>query len=76
MGRRTGAEVGDSEASAWALYPAAENQPHKCGDAGDLYLVIAAPDGAHVLILETWDGKVSHIRAGKLPEAEYVEGCS
>jgi hypothetical protein len=71
-----GAEVGDSEAAALALYPTAEVQPHKYGDPQDHYLVIAAPDGAHALILETWDGKVSYIRAGKLPEAEYVEGCS
>jgi hypothetical protein len=71
-----GAEVGDTEASVLALYADAEVQPHKYGDADDHYLVIAAPDGAYALIFETWDGEISDIRAGKLPEAAYVEGCS
>ena len=72
----TGVEVGDGEADALARYPQAEIQPHKYGDAGDHYLVVPSADGASALILETWDGKVSYIRAGKLPEAGYVEGCS
>lgn len=71
-----GAEVGDSEADALARYPQAEVQPHKYGDAGDHYLVIPSADGTRALILETWDGEVSYIRAGRLPEAAYVEGCS
>lgn len=71
-----GAQVGDSEESALALYPGAEVQPHKYGEVRDHYLVTTNPDGAHALILETWDGKVSYIRAGKLPETAYVEGCS
>lgn len=71
-----GAQVGDSEEKALALHSGAVVQPHKYGDPGDHYLVITAPDGAHALILETWDGKVSLIRAGRLPEAAYVERCS
>ncbi len=72
----TGVEIGDSEADALARYPQAEVQPHKYGDAGDHYLVITSAEGTRALILETWDGEVSYIRAGKLPEAGYVEGCS
>lgn len=68
------AEVGDSEASVLALYPDAGVSPHKYGDEGDHYVEVREGDGA--LILETWDGKVQSIRAGRLPEARYIEGCS
>jgi len=71
-----GVQVGDSEADALARYPQAEVEPHKYGDAGDHYLVIPSATGSSALVLETWDGEVSYIRAGRLPEAAYVEGCS
>ncbi len=71
-----GAEIGDSEDSVMGLHPDAVVQPHKYGGPQDHYLVISAPAGDAALVYETSDGIVDYIRAGKLPEAEYVEGCS
>jgi hypothetical protein len=72
-----GARVGDSEAQVLQLYSGrAQVQPHKYGGPNDHYLVVYDRDRSHALVFETLDGKVTRYRAGKLPEAEYVEGCS
>ena len=71
-----GAQVGDPEARIMQLYPAAEVEPHKYGDEGDHYLTVYDAGRTHAIVFETWDGGVKQIRAGKLPEARYIEGCS
>jgi hypothetical protein len=71
-----GAQVGDSEARIMELYRGAEVTPHKYGDEGDHYVTVLDADRGRALVFETWDGSVKMIRAGKLPEAEWIEGCS
>jgi hypothetical protein len=72
-----GARVGDPERQVLQLYSGrAEVQPHKYGGPNDHYLVVYDAARTHALVFETQDGKVTTYRAGKLPEAEYVEGCS
>jgi hypothetical protein len=74
-----GAKIGDSEAKIKSLYPGQiKVEPHKYVRGGH-YLIFVPKDAAYKnyrMIFET-DGKVvTRYRSGKLPEAEYVEGCS
>lgn len=71
-----GATVGDSEARILELYPDAEVTPHKYGDPGDHYLTVRDATGSHAMVFETAEGVVRQIRAGRLPEAGWIEGCS
>ena len=73
-----GARVGDTEQRITELYPGRVTvQPHKYSDGHYLVVAPAAPaDGGRNIIFET-DGKVvTTYRAGRMPEVEYVEGCS
>jgi hypothetical protein len=73
---RSGVGVGDEEARVKELFPRAEVTPHK----------YVAPDGSYVTVwsasrkaavrFETYQGKVTSFYAGRVPEVEYVEGCS
>lgn len=68
-----GARVGDSEERIQSLYPGRVTvTPHKYVEGH--YLTVA--DGDHRLLFETEAGKVTAYRAGRLPEVEWVEGCS
>ncbi len=68
-----GARVGDSEERIQTLYPGRVTvTPHKYVEGN--YLTVA--DGDHRLLFETEAGKVTRYRAGRLPEVEWVEGCS
>ncbi|MHC0062949.1 hypothetical protein ACWATR_08460 [Nostoc sp. UIC 10890] len=74
-----GAKIGDTEAQIKSLYPGQiEVTPHKYVQEGH-YLTFIPKDRAdrnYRVVFET-DGKlVTQFRAGKLPEVEYVEGCS
>lgn len=69
-----GVKVGDTEEQARAAYPEAQVTPHKYEDGH--YLTVRSKDGASALVFETVGGKVVALRAGRLPAAEYVEGCS
>jgi hypothetical protein len=74
-----GAKIGDSEKKIKSLYPGQiKVQPHNYVPGGH-YLVFTPKDAANKnyrLVFET-DGKVvTRYRSGKLPEVEYVEGCS
>ncbi|MDZ8258537.1 hypothetical protein [Nostoc sp. ChiQUE01b] len=74
-----GAKIGDTEAQIKSLYPGQiQVTPHKYVQNGH-YLTFIPKDRSdrnYRLIFET-DGKlVTEFRAGKLPEVEYVEGCS
>lgn len=70
-----GAKVGDTEARIKKLYGGrVEVSPHEYVDGH--YLTVASKDGKHAIIFET-DGKiVTYIRAGRVPEAGFIEGCS
>ncbi|QMS88323.1 hypothetical protein HUN01_12220 [Nostoc edaphicum CCNP1411] len=74
-----GAKIGDTEAQIKSLYPGQiEVTPHKYVQEGH-YLTFIPKDRTdrnYRVVFET-DGKlVTQLRAGKLPEVEYVEGCS
>jgi len=45
-------------------------------DAPEPDAEIKSADGKSAIIFETSSGRVSYIRAGRLPWAEYIEGCS
>lgn len=74
-----GAKIGDTEAQIKSLYPGQiQVTPHKYVQNGHYLTFIPKDRGDrnYRLVFET-DGKlVTEFRAGKLPEVEYVEGCS
>lgn len=73
-----GARVGDSEARVQQLYAGrVAVSPHKYTDGH--YLTVtpaAAADSAFRIIFETDGRRVINYRAGRLPEVEWIEGCS
>jgi hypothetical protein len=74
-----GAHVGDTEARIDSLYgPNIRRMPHKY-TTGQYLIAFTKPpiDTLHRIIFETDSaGRVTKVRAGRLPEAEWVEGCS
>lgn len=75
----SGARIGDTEARVKSLYPGQITiTPHKYVQGGH-YLTLVPKDradGNYRLIFETDGKRVVHLRSGKLPEVEFVEGCS
>ena len=73
-----GARMGDTEQRIMELYPGRVTvQPHKYSDGHYLVVAPASPaDSGHHIIFETDGQKVTTYRAGRMPEVEYVEGCS
>jgi hypothetical protein len=73
-----GARVGDTEARINTLYPGrVQTSPHKYVDGH--YLVVrrgAGADSVYRLVFETDGQRVTRYRGGRLPEVEWVEGCS
>jgi hypothetical protein len=68
-----GARVGDTEALIKSLYRGRVTiEPHKYIDGH--YLIVGNKKSA--IIFETDGKKVLMIRAGRYPEADWVEGCS
>lgn len=75
-----GARVGDSAARIDSLYgPNVRRMPHKY-TSGQYLIAFSRPpvDTLYRVVFETdsASGKVTKMRAGRLPEAEWVEGCS
>jgi hypothetical protein len=73
-----GVRVGDDTTRAMSTYaPRLEVSPHKYTDGKYLTVTPATPaDSGFRLIFETRGGKITHIRAGRLPEVGWVESCS
>jgi hypothetical protein len=72
-----GARVGDTEARITALYPGrVQTTPHKYTDGRYLTVRGAAADSVHRLVFETDGQRVTRYRGGRMPEVEWVEGCS
>jgi len=73
-----GAGIGDTEARIHALYPGrVEVQPHKYADGHYLIVTPQAPaESTYRLIFETDGKRVTSYRTGRLPEVQWVEGCS
>ncbi len=77
----SGAKIGDTEARIKALYPGQiKVSPHKyTGDSGGNYLTFIPKDKSdrnYRVVFETDGKRVLRFRSGKLPEVEFVEGCS
>jgi hypothetical protein len=75
----SGAKIGDTEAKIKSLYPGKiKVTPHKYVTGGN-YLTFT-PDSPNYknyrVVFETDGNRVTQYRAGKLPEVEFVEGCS
>lgn len=77
----SGAKIGDTEARIKALYPGQiKVTPHEyTGYMGGHYLTFVPKDQSDLgyrVVFETDGKRVVNFRSGKLPEVEYVEGCS
>lgn len=74
----SGAKIGDTEARIKSLYPGQiKVTPHKYTKGH--YLTFIPKNKAeqnYRIVFETDGQRVTRYRAGKLPEVEYVEGCS
>lgn len=74
-----GAKIGDTEAQIKSLYPGQiKVTPHKYVQGGH-YLTFIPKDRAdqnYRVVFETDGKRVTQFRSGKLPEVEFVEGCS
>ena len=71
-----GARIGDSEQRIQELYPGRVTvQPHKYSD-GHYLVVTSIADSGFRIIFATDGQKVTTYRAGRMPEVQYVEGCS
>ncbi len=73
-----GAKIGDSEERIRRLYDGRVTaSPHKYTDGHYLTVIPASPaDRAFRLVFETQAGRVTRYRSGRLPQVQYVEGCS
>jgi hypothetical protein len=72
-----GAGVGDSEARIKSLYPGRiEVSPHKYTKGHYLTFVPVDRADQHRIVFETDGRKVLNYRVGKLPDVEFIEGCS
>jgi hypothetical protein len=71
-----GAKVGDTEAQIQALYPGQlQVSEHKYVTGGH-YLTLTPANSSYRLIFETDGDRVTSIRAGQIPEVDWVERCS
>jgi hypothetical protein len=73
-----GARIGDSDERIRGLYAGRVTASlHKYTEGQYLTVTPASPaDSAFRLVFETEGGRVTRYRSGKLPQVEYVEGCS
>ena len=75
----SGAKIGDTESRIKSLYPRQiQVTPHEYVQAGH-YLTFVPKDASdknYRVVFETDGKKVTRFRSGKLPEVEFVEGCS
>jgi len=73
-----GVHVGDAEARINTLYAGhVQTTPHKYTDGHYMTVTPAVPeDSSFRLVFETNGKAVTRYRGGKLPEVEWVEGCS
>jgi hypothetical protein len=74
----SGAKIGSTEREVKAIYPGRIRvSPHEYTNGHYLtYTPKDATDKDYRIVFETDGTRVTSIRAGRLPEVEYVEGCS
>lgn len=74
-----GIGIGDAEEQIKSLYPGQlKVTPHKYDPRGE-YLTFVPKNSSEAnyrIVFETKRNRVTSVRAGKLPEVEWVEGCS
>ena len=75
---REGAQVGDAEAAVLAMYRGhVAVTPHAYSGPQWHYLTVTPPgDTLHRIVFETDGATVKSYRVGRLPEVDWVEGCS
>ena len=74
---KSGLGVGDTEAHVKeTLGKSVEVTPHKYLAPDGDYLTVWTADHKAAVRFETLQGKVTSFYAGRVPEVEYVEGCS
>lgn len=75
---REGAQVGDSASTVLARYRGrVVATPHKyTGPTGQDLTVTPPGDSLHRIVFETDGAIVTNYRVGRLPQVEWVEGCS
>jgi hypothetical protein len=73
----SGARIGDTENRIKSLY-AVRITPHEYVQGGHYLTVFPndTPDRQYRMVFETDGKRVKLIRAGRLPEVEYLEGCA
>ncbi|MBD2568079.1 hypothetical protein [Anabaena lutea] len=74
-----GAKIGDTEARIKSLYPGQIKVTSHKYDFKGHYLTLIPKDRAdrnYRVVFETDGKRVTRFRSGKLPEVEFVEGCS
>ncbi|MEH2069099.1 MAG: hypothetical protein V7K47_13215 [Nostoc sp.] len=74
-----GAKIGDTEAQIKSLYPGQiQVTLHKYVQGGHYLTFVPKEqfDQKYRVVFETDGKRVTQFRSGKLPEVEYVEGCS
>ena len=75
----SGAKIGDTESRIKSLYPGQiQVTPHKYVQGGHdlIFIPKDAVDKNYRVLFETDGKRVTRFRSGKLPEVEFVEGCS
>ncbi len=77
VGTVEGARVGDTEARIDSIHGARViRQPHKYTTGRYLIVRVPADAPTHAYVFETDGARVTRLRAGRLPEVEWVEGCA
>jgi hypothetical protein len=72
-----GAKIGDNETRVLDLYKdRVKVEPHFYSGLPDHYIKVLGAKGQTQIVFETKNGIIDNYRAGRLPEVEYVEGCS
>ncbi|HAJ60211.1 MAG TPA: hypothetical protein DCP31_13915 [Cyanobacteria bacterium UBA8543] len=74
-----GARIGDTESKIKSLYPGQIRVTRHHYQSNGHYLIFTPKDRSEAnyrIIFETDGNRVTNFRAGKLPEVEWVEGCS
>jgi hypothetical protein len=75
----SGAKIGDTESRIKSLYPGQiQVTPHKYVQGGHdlIFIPKDAVDKNYRVLFETDGKRVTRFRSGKLPEVEFVEGCT
>jgi hypothetical protein len=73
-----GAKIGDTEQKLQSIYDGdLQVEPHKYIEGGHYMTVMGdSASAGNAIVFETDGKRVTSIRAGRLPEVKWVEGCS